>query len=138
MNIVPISDRLEPPGRLSDRVMQSQLHVHGDPFAERISDESFRVSKGRDGRIDVSGEVDFFSAKSFGAAFSAAIPSSGVCWVELGRLRFIDSAGIRAIIRSANSVSTGLRLCSATPTLRKCWALLECNRAAPNVSFWDA
>lgn len=122
---------------------QSQKHQERPPTAD-LGDslsgslrDGFRVWKRVDGWIEVSGEVDVFSSESFRSALSAAIPSSGICCVNLGGLHFIDLSGIQAIVRSAGTATTELRLYSAIPTLRKCWALLECRASAPNVSFCD-
>lgn len=134
------SHSLDLTGHLRESEIKAPLVLQGSPSADpslNLHHQGFHVEKGSDGSIEVTGEVDFWSAESFHSALSAAIPSSGICQIKLDGLRFIDSAGIGAIVRSARSATTELRLCSATPTLRKCWAILEGRVSAPNVTFFD-
>lgn len=108
------------------------------PPIEIDEGRGFRVWKRIDGSVDVFGEVDFSSAEPFRSALSATLPSTGIVWINMRGLRFLDSAGIRAIVSAANLVpSAELRLKSVTPTLRQSWPILGCEASAPNVSFCD-
>lgn len=93
---------------------------------------TFSVSR----RIDVWGEVDFASAESFRSALCEVIPSSGVALINMGGLEFIDSAGVRALVTTANSFpAVEFRLESTKPSFVKLWQLLASYFSASNVRF---
>lgn len=94
---------------------------------------TFRVSK----RIDVSGEVDFVSAEAFRSALCEVIPSSGVALINVGGLQFIDSAGVRAIVSTANSFpAVEFRLTSTKPIFVKLWHILANCFSVSNVTLY--
>lgn len=110
----------------------------GAGFPATLTDKypSFRVWKRIDGSVDVSGEVDFYTAESFRAALRAVVTSPGIALISLRGLQFIDSAGIRVIVSAARSFpNVEFRLTSAKSTMVKCWELLRCDALVSNVKF---
>jgi len=105
-------------------------------FSNEPSDPGFRVRKGVDGSVDVSGEVDFLIGQSFQKALSASIPPSGTAIISLRGLQFIDSTGIRAIVSTAGSFPmVEFRLISAKPSFVRYWELLTCHSRVSNVKL---
>ena len=105
-------------------------------FSDEPSEPSFRVRKGVDGSVDVSGEIDFLIGASFQKALSASIPPSGTAIISLRGLQFIDSTGIRAIVSTAGSFPlVEFRLISAKPSFVRYWELLTCHSHVSNVKL---
>lgn len=79
------------------------------------------VSDGADGMMTIAGELDAFGAPLAENAL-AALPSSEDGHVDVSGLTFVDSAGLRVLVRHSErlrSDGASLHLLDATDALRR-------------------
>lgn len=123
-------------GGFHDDQIAAVMCVHPQELGRVKLDHGFRIWNDGADQWRLSGEVDLSSRPAFAAALHTATHSRHTVWLDVGGLRFIDVAGLRAIAERAHTVS-GLTLTvqGADHTTRRCWKLAEFDAAAPNVEF---
>jgi len=91
----------------------------------------------RDGEVlRIVGEIDLGSASEFEDAVLAITGEGDDCIIDLSDLTFIDSTGIRAVIRVADRCSpTALVLRSPRPNVLKVFDITGLEAAAENVTI---
>ena len=85
--------------------------------------------------LRVAGELDMAVAERFEATALSGSDRTDIV-VDLGELVFIDSSGIRSLLRVAQAVSPRcVRLRSPAPSVRRVLDITGISRAAPNVTI---
>jgi anti-sigma B factor antagonist len=89
--------------------------------------DTFDVSADSDsGVLRLSGELDMAAVEDFLTAAGSAVDGQREVIVDLSQLRFIDSSGIRALIRFAHEVGDrGLVLRHPRPNVEKVLRLVD-------------
>ena len=97
-------------------------------------DPSFRVEPGDGERVLVLiGELDMASTDTLSTAIDD-VRGSGDITLDMHRLTFIDSSGIRALHRAAQGTAGGrLVLSRPTPAVSRVLDLVGLTEASPNV-----
>jgi anti-sigma B factor antagonist len=70
--------------------------------------------------VTLAGELDLAHVRRFDAVVAAAFMRADRCRIDLAGVRFIDSSGIRALLRARRRASEGgvaLELANARPTV---------------------
>lgn len=118
------------PGHLAELM---SVHPHSRPL--RPGRSGFHIWSAGGGRWRVSGEVDMNSTAAFAARLATASASvgSGSLYLDLRRVRFIDVAGLRAIVRCSLDHQVGIVVEGLRPAMRTWWDLLEFPHTAPSV-----
>ena len=73
-------------------------------------------------RVTLSGELDLADVRRFEVVVAAACERADRCRVDLGGLAFVDSCGVRALLRARRRASergVRLELANATPAVRR-------------------
>jgi anti-sigma B factor antagonist len=79
-----------------------------------------RRVQGDDVHVTFAGEIDAASSSTFSAELlDAARFGSGPIVVNLGRVSFLDSSGLHALVNARETAGTRLRLGTVNPTVRR-------------------
>lgn len=109
--------------------------MHPQQLGASPGDLGFRIWSSGEGRWHLSGQIDVRAAEAFPAAVRTAAEGRASLWLDCTQLRFIDVAGIRALVQVARGTGISIQLHGANDTLRRCWKLLDWESAAPSVEF---
>jgi anti-sigma B factor antagonist len=94
----------------------------------------FRVATRREGDgvvVALSGELDLAGERQLEAAIDAARESGGPLTIDLSDLAFIDSSGLRVLVRLHNRATSGgfqYRLIAGPPQVHRTFALCGLDR----------
>lgn len=87
--------------------------------------------------VDVVGELDAEAAPELRRVLAAAIVTGGRIAVDLERVTFIDSSGLRALVdaqRTADEFGVDLAVVAATPAVARLLGLTDLDHLADDLS----
>lgn len=107
------------------------LSLHPEAAGAWPRGRGFALHASRSGGLSLAGEIDANSATTIEVAASGAATDVHVPRLDVGALRFIDVAGMRALVAAIRAVGRDgdpVELRGARRTVTKLWELLDCER----------
>lgn len=111
--------------------LQLLQSVHSHSLGEPAGESLFRLHGQADGSLSVEGEIDFAAAPVVERLAGDACRDLLVPELDLSGLRFIDGAGMRAVVKGIRSIAAShsrVRVRGTGPMFKRLWTLLECDK----------
>jgi hypothetical protein len=104
--------------------------VHGRSYGRFDADASFHLHATPHGELAIAGEIDSFTAADVSRLAWAGPLVLSEAVIDVAGLRFIDSAGMRAVVEHAQALATSndrIEFRGAGHAFRRLWNLLDCD-----------
>lgn len=118
--------------RCDQAALEVLRSVHARSFGVWPGKPTFHMHGSRSGALRIGGEIDFMMAPVVQTLSAEASRDLIEPVLDLSNLRFIDGAGMRAVVRGLRTMAAAhprVRLHGASPMFRRLWSLLDCGQA---------
>ena len=105
--------------------------VHGPASGDWKGVPAFRLGSTPEGGLRVAGELDMASSNAAAEIGRGAAGDAVAPLLDVTDLRFVDVSGMRAIVQMLEAMADRhpvVRVRGASPTFRRLWGLLACER----------